>query len=104
MLWSQISVDPAASGMSTDIDQRVEVLRQAVTPDHWARNMAGGRPQFEADQIRNSGLATLVLADPDQPYDRAAFLSRWSTALEVIRRLAQSDMSTGALQRCPDPL
>lgn len=101
MLWSQISAphasDPAFTGVITDIDHRIETLRQAVTPDRWARNMAGGRPQFEADQIRNSGLAPLVLADPERPYDRAEFRKRWAKALEAIRRLSRSDMSTAAL-------
>ncbi len=91
-------VEPRETGVA----ERVAALKAAILPDLGTRAASGGRPDFEADLIRQSGLARLTLSDPGEKTlaasERAQRLyDRWRLALDCVRSIARTDMSTAAL-------
>lgn len=78
----------------------VDSLRATLAADGWSRNVEGGEPAFEADLIRNSGLARLTL-EPDagqgETGAREDRILRWIHALGAVRAVARTDMSSAAL-------
>lgn len=88
--------------IETSVADRVAALKAALLPDLDKRAASGGRPDFEADLIRQSGLARLTISEPGEEAlsasERAQHLhDRWRLALATVRSIARTDMSTAAL-------